>query len=138
MRIAKKGNCMRRKERGNMVRFILKRKYLDGESGMRSEHYETILCEVPNLQSAMCRGGNSANGYDVTDFVGVSIEGAPAEQVESACTSTNSAITPYSLGGCSGCEHENCHGKEWTEFCEVCVRYVACIAPNNYSKKTAQ
>ena len=62
-----------------MVRFILKRKYHDEHSGMQSFHHETILCDVPELQAAMCRGGHSEMGYDVTEFVGISIEDAPAE-----------------------------------------------------------
>ena len=62
-----------------MIRFILKRKYRDEHSGMQSFHYETILCDVPELQSAMCRGGSSENGYDITEFVGISIENAPSQ-----------------------------------------------------------
>ena len=74
-----------------MVRFILKRKYHDEYSGMQAFHHETILCDVPELQAAMCRGGHSENGYDVTEFVGVSIENAPQNTMEQARTSANSA-----------------------------------------------
>ena len=57
-----------------MVRFILKRKYRDEHNGMESSHHETILCNVPELESAMARGGHSESGYDVTEFIGMSIE----------------------------------------------------------------
>jgi hypothetical protein len=62
-----------------MVRFILKRKYRDEHSGIQSFHHETVLCDVPELQEAMCRGGCSEMGYDVTELVGISIEDAPPE-----------------------------------------------------------
>lgn len=83
-----------------MVRFILKRKYHDEHSGMQSSHHETILCDVPELQAAMCRGGHSEMGYDVTEFVGISIEDVPAgssgvgSHVAQQPQECNTAISP--------------------------------------------
>jgi hypothetical protein len=62
-----------------MVRFILKRKYYNEHSGMQLFHHETILCDVPELQAAMERGGHSENGYDITEFVGMAVENGATE-----------------------------------------------------------
>lgn len=94
-----------------MIRFILKRKFKDDISYLQSEHFETLLLDVPELQSVLCRGGSSQHGYDATDLVGVSIEDAPkAEDQRTDNQQTNYAIckiendcTAYSLFGKEAC-----------------------------------
>ena len=78
-----------------MIRFILKRKYHNEYNDMRSSHHETILCDVPELEAAMCRGGSSENGYDVTEFVGMSIEDAPQKAVEAGEQQATHAEMPF-------------------------------------------
>ena len=56
-----------------MIRFILKRKYRDDKSLLNADHFETLDCEVPELEKLLNRGGTSEYGYDITDLIGAEV-----------------------------------------------------------------
>lgn len=60
-----------------MLRFILRRKTRDNESGLEGEGFYTIDADVPELERALGSGGIGHQGYDVTELIGV-------EQLEDA------------------------------------------------------
>jgi hypothetical protein len=64
-----------------MLRFVLKRKTNDVYSGAVFSTVFTIDANVPDLESALSRGGYGAEqGYDLTELVGVEVlRAAPQE-----------------------------------------------------------
>lgn len=55
------------------VRFVIKRKWRDVTSWLETEEYETILCDVPELESVLRGGGYGENGYDWRGLVGAEV-----------------------------------------------------------------
>lgn len=56
-----------------MIRFILRRESLDQHSGLRSDDYETMDLEVPELEAVLLRCGFGESGFDRTVLVGVEV-----------------------------------------------------------------
>ena len=56
-----------------MIRFVIKRKIRDSQSGLDTEHFETIDCDVPVLEIALIGGGIGENGYDHRELVGAEV-----------------------------------------------------------------
>ena len=83
-----------------MLRFVLKRKTNDVYSGAVFSTVFTIDANVPDLESALDRGGYGAEqGYDLTELVGVEVlRVAPQESVEKTGTSANSKSAPLPVG----------------------------------------
>jgi hypothetical protein len=54
-----------------MIRFIIKTKWRDGNSGAEGEYFKTLDVEVPELQDALTVGGYGENGYEMAVLVGV-------------------------------------------------------------------
>lgn len=65
-----------------MLRFIVRRKTRDNESGYEGESHFTIDANVPELERALGSGGIGHHGYDVTELVGVEVlEDAQVQEV---------------------------------------------------------
>ena len=54
-----------------MVRFILKRKVCN--SVIECENFETIDCEIPELEEKLTQGGYGEQGFDVTNLIGYEV-----------------------------------------------------------------
>ena len=56
-----------------MIRFIIKRKHKCQYSGAQQMTYETLDCQVPDLEGALLGGGYGENGYDIRDLEGAEV-----------------------------------------------------------------
>lgn len=56
-----------------MIRFILKREVLCGNTGLKDETFETVGLKVDALEEILTRGGTGENSFDITKLVGVEI-----------------------------------------------------------------
>lgn len=58
-----------------MIRFILLRKIRDGVNGLEFQTHATLDAEVPELESALKRGGLGESSYDLTTCIDAIIVG---------------------------------------------------------------
>jgi hypothetical protein len=56
-----------------VIRFIIRRREHDFNIDLKTERFYTIDADVPELESALQRGGFGEMGYESHDFVGVEV-----------------------------------------------------------------
>lgn len=56
-----------------MLRFILKRETNNENIGYCGTGYDTILLDVPELETLLTRGGCGEGGFDETTLIGVEV-----------------------------------------------------------------
>jgi hypothetical protein len=54
-----------------VIRFIIKTKWRDSNSGAEGEYFKTLDVDVPELQDALSIGGYGGSGYEVAQLIGV-------------------------------------------------------------------
>lgn len=64
------------------IRFIIKRRILDAQSGAREFSHETIDGECPELERALTGGTFNQRGYDTRELVGTEILPATQEAAQ--------------------------------------------------------
>lgn len=67
-----------------MIRFIMRRKWRDAISGAESENFESLLCDVPELERTLSGGGHGEGGFDIRELVGAEIvlDAAPSPDAD--------------------------------------------------------
>ena len=56
-----------------MIRFVIRRKMLDRNSGLASEGLETVDCECPELERVLMGGGTGQEQYDYRELAGAEV-----------------------------------------------------------------
>jgi hypothetical protein len=56
-----------------MIRFVIRRKMLDRNSGLASEGLETVDCECPELERVLIGGGTAMDAYDYREIAGAEV-----------------------------------------------------------------
>lgn len=56
-----------------MLRFIIRRKWRDGVSGLETDEFATLDTNCPELEEILKRGGFGDSGYDYSSVAGVMV-----------------------------------------------------------------
>lgn len=56
-----------------MLRFVVRRRWRDTISGSSGDILETIVADVPALETYVSRGGYGESGFEIGELVGVEV-----------------------------------------------------------------